>query len=203
MSVGNFLARRRRRHLLLALLLPICAGAAAAPATPTPSEAPSLPLGTPPPRAVYPRPEFVFEFRVSLAPAVVLGETAYGHRQYIPIMGGKIAGPKLTGEVIPGGWDYQLGLKDGCTQLAADYFIRAEDGTVIHVLDEGMVCQPKGAQAPRNFYRPRFEAPKGAYEWLNHAQFVVATELEPAGPSAASGTPAPQSALRLKFYQLQ
>ena len=57
------------------------------------------PLGTPPPADAVPRLEFAFEERVTLDPAVVLGDTALGRRQYIPITGGTVAGPKLSGTV--------------------------------------------------------------------------------------------------------
>jgi hypothetical protein len=60
-------------------------------------------LGAMPNADQFPQVEFVFEEHVTLAPATVLGETALGHRQYIPITGGTIAGPKLQGRVIPGG----------------------------------------------------------------------------------------------------
>ncbi|MEO6186716.1 MAG: DUF3237 domain-containing protein [Steroidobacteraceae bacterium] len=161
------------------------------------------PLGAQPPAATFPRIEFAFEFRVTLAPAVVLGETALGRRQYIPITGGRIAGPKFTGEVIPGGWDFQLGLPGGCGTLTADYFVRATDGTVIHVLNEAFNC---GAGAPggeRSFFRPRFEAPKGPHEWLTRATFVATLELDrPDGPPPA-GAPPPLGAIRIKFYQVK
>jgi hypothetical protein len=160
------------------------------------------PLGTPPPQAAYPRPVFAFEFRVTLAPVVVVGETPFGHRQYIGITGGTITGPKFTGEVLPGGWDYQLGLSNGCSNLSADYFIRAADGTVIHVLNEGMFCAPGSPGAPRSFFRPRFEAPKGTYDWLTRSTFVASLEVEPPAPAGGSA-PRPPSAIRLKFYQLQ
>ena len=111
MPSGTFASLRSGCCLLLALALPIMVSAQQPAAT-------SAPLGTPPPRAFFPHPHFAFEFAVTLAPAVVLGQTAFGHRQYIPITGGRIAGPKLTGEALPGCWDSQLELADGCTQLA-------------------------------------------------------------------------------------
>jgi hypothetical protein len=193
MSYGTLLARHRWCGSLFALLLPFMACAQ------QPS-AMASPLGSPPAPAAFPHLQFAFEFRVTLAPAVVLGETGFGHRQYIGITGGRIAGPKLTGEVLPGGWDYQLGLSNGCTMLSADYFIRTDDGTTIHVLNEGIGCAPGGPDAPRSFFRPRFEAPKGSYEWLTRATFVATLELEPpAAPSAARTL----GAIRLKFYQVQ
>jgi hypothetical protein len=182
---------------LFALFLPIMADAQQPASTAPP------PLGTPPPQTALPRLEFAFEFRVTLAPPVVLGETAFGHRQYIGITGGRIAGPKLTGEVLPGGWDYQLGLTDGCTMLSADYFIRADDGTVIHVLNEGIGCAPGSPGSPRSFFRPRFEAPKGAYEWLTRSTFVASLELDPPPSQAAGGAARALNAIRLKFYQLE
>ena len=65
-------------------------------------------VGSAPPAEAVPRVEFAFEERVTLAPAVVLGDTALGWRQYIPITGGTVAGPKLKGRVVPGGFDFQL-----------------------------------------------------------------------------------------------
>jgi hypothetical protein len=159
-------------------------------------------LGTTPPAAALPRAEFVFEARVTLAPAVVLGETSYGRRQYIPITGGAVAGPKFKGEVIPGGWDYQLGYPGGCGSLTADYFWRAEDGTVIHILNEGFNCGMAAPGGERSWLRPRFEAPKGPHEWMTHAHFVATLELDPSAASAP-GAPPRLDAIRIKFYQIK
>jgi hypothetical protein len=167
-----------------------------------PAPPPPATLGTPPPAAVMPRVEFAFEFRVTLSPAVVLGETAVGRRQYIPITGGTIAGPKFTGEVIPGGWDYQLGLPGGCGTLTADYFVRATDGTVIHILNESFSCGMGGPGGERSFFRPRFEAPKGPHEWLTRATFVATLELDRSSAPPAPGVAPGLGAIRIKFYQI-
>jgi len=150
------------------------------------------PVGSPPAAAEIPGIEFAFEERVTLDPAIVLGETALGYRQYIPITGGSVAGPKLKGQVVPGGWDFQLTYSaSDCTQLSADYFLKAEDGTLIHVLNEGLVCPG----APRAIFRPKLEAPKGAYAWMTNATFVATLELD--------GTPPKVEAVRIKFYQVK
>lgn len=169
---------------------------------PAPTPAPA-PLGALPPATVVPRVEFAFEFRVTLAPAVVLGETAVGRRQYIPITGGTIAGPKFSGEVIPGGWDYQLGLPGGCGTLTADYFVRATDGTVIHILNEAFNCGLGAPGGERSFFRPRFEAPKGPHEWLTRATFVATLELDRSATPPAAGTAPTLGAIRIKFYQVK
>jgi Protein of unknown function (DUF3237) len=191
--------KRRNQGALLAacglLLTTVLANAQGAPQP--------APLGAPPTSSAFPHVEFAFEFQVALSAAVVLGDTPYGHRQYISIAGGKIAGPKLTGEVLPGGWDYQLGLANGCSVLSADYFIRGTDGTIIHVLNEGTFCRPEGPNGARSFFRPRFEAPKGPNEWLNRSTFVASLEVAPpTTPAASGGAPAP-GGIRLKFYQVE
>lgn len=165
------------------------------------------PLGTIPGADQVPKAEFVFEERVTLGQPVVLGDTALGHRQFIPITGGTIAGPKLNGEVMPGGWDFQLWLANGCGSLSADYFLRADDGTVIHILNKAFECNTqKGGE--RSFFTPRFEAPKGKYEWMTHSTFVATLELEMSSADASakdsSTKPAQKlEAVRIKFYQIK
>ncbi len=150
------------------------------------------PLGAAPPANAVPTIEFAFEERVTIDQPTVLGDTAFGHRQYIPITGGTVAGPKLKGSVVPGGWDFQLTYSaSDCTQLSADYFLKAEDGTVIHVFNEGLTC-PTG---PRMIFRPKLEAPKGPYAWMTSATFVATLDLE--------GTPPKVEAVRIRFYQVK
>jgi hypothetical protein len=163
---------------------------------------PALPLGAQPPVDLLPRAEFVFEERVTLAPAVVLGETALGQRQYIPITGGKVVGPKLNGEVIPGGWDFQLRYPGGCGSLSADYFLRAVDGTAIHVLNEAFTCTP-GVPGERTITRPRIEAPKGSHEWMTRGTFVGILEVEPPATPPAPGSTPRLEAIRIRIYQIR
>ncbi len=151
----------------------------------------ATPLGSAPPATDVPTIEFAFEERVTIDPAIVIGDTALGHRQMIPITGGTVAGPRLKGVVLPGGRDFQLTYSaSDCTVLSADYFLKADDGAVIHVFNEGMTCPG----APRMIFRPRFEAPKGAHGWMTNATFVATLELE--------GTPPKVDAVRIRFYQI-
>ena len=187
----------RTGRLLMASLATAVLAASAHGQQPPPAE-----LGATPPAQSMPRVEFAFEARVTLAPATVLGETGVGHRQFIPITGGTVAGPKFKGEVIPGGWDYQLRTGGGCGTISADYFWRAEDGTVIHILNEGLMC-PGGAQGERTWLHPRFEAPKGPHEWLTRGSFVASLEPDrPATPPQPGARPT-MGAIRIKFYQIK
>jgi hypothetical protein len=161
-------------------------------------------LGAMPDPARFPTVEFVFEEHVTLAPATVLGETALGHRQYIPITGGTIAGPKLQGRVIPGGWDFQLRYPGGCGTLTADYFLEASDGTVIHILNEMFRCDTAEPNGERSYSRPRFEAPAGPHEWLTRGTFVGTIQVEPPSPGTAAETDEPElRAIRIKVYQIK
>jgi hypothetical protein len=178
-----------------------------------PAFAQPQPLGAMPSAEQFPKVEFVFEERVTLAPPVVLGQTALGHRQYIPITGGTIVGPKLNGRVVPGGWDFQLRYQGGCGTLTADYFLEADDGTVIHILNESFSCGLAGPNGERSFFRPKFEAPEGPHDWLTRGSFIATLELDTSGaPPAAAPTPAAPGqpppvprlgAIRIKVYQLK
>jgi hypothetical protein len=137
-----------------------------------------------------PRVEFVFEERVTLGPVVVIGDTAIGYRQIIPITGGTVTGPKFKGVVLPGGRDLQLTYSASkCTQLSADYFIKLEEGTVVHVFNEGLWCP--GTE--RAIFRPKLEAPNGPHEWMTRATFVATLEVEP--PE--------NNAVRIRIYQVK
>ena len=167
------------------------------------------PLGSQPAAEQLPRSEFVFEERVNVGEAVKVGDTAFGFRQYIPITGGKIAGPKLNGDVLPGGWDYQLWLGNGCGTLSADYFLRADDGTIIHILNESFTCTSPQTKDERSFFHPRFEVPKGKHDWLMRSTFVATLELE-MSPSESKPKDGKQEAsapkleaVRIKFYQIK
>lgn len=157
-------------------------------------------LGSQPDAAMLPKAEFVFEEYVGLAPVVVQGETALGHRQFIPITGGKVAGPKFNGEVMPGGWDYQLRMASGCGTLTADYFLKASDGAIVRVLNQGFSCMPL-QPGERTYAIPRFEAPKGPHDWMTRGSFV--SSIEPVFEPGANGASPKLLAVRIRFYQIK
>jgi hypothetical protein len=66
-----------------------------------------------------PKLDFFCELKVKLDPALVVGETAHGIRRIIPIIGGSVEGPKIKGEIISGGADWQVLRKDGVMELEA------------------------------------------------------------------------------------
>ena len=57
----------------------------------------------------------------------VTGLNSRGRRRIIPITGGTVTGPRLTGRVLPGGADFQLVVSETAADLDARYLI-ALDG---------------------------------------------------------------------------
>jgi hypothetical protein len=139
--------------------------------------------------------EFVFEENVTLAKGIPVGMTGLGTRNIIPITGGTFEGPNVKGTIMPGGWDWQLGRADGCTQIKADYMIRTDDGAVINVVNQGVICPPKdGKPAAPVRTLPVFEPPLGKYEWLGQHAFIGTLV-----PSSGNAGPA----VKILFYQVK
>lgn len=169
----------RREAIPRAIIVGLAAAAASAPAAS--QDAPQAP-----------RFEFAFEEIVTLGQAIPVGETPLGRRNIIPITGGTFSGPGIRGTIIAGGWDWQLTRSDGCTEIEADYMIRTDDGVVINVVNVGALCPPEPGRTGPAVTQPRFEAPKGKYEWLNRTAFVGTLDAAPPGSGPA---------VRIRFYK--
>jgi len=139
-----------------------------------------------------PRLEFAFEEIVTLGQGVLVGETPLGRRNIVPITGGTFSGPGIEGTIIGGGWDWQLTRSDGCTQIEADYMIKTNDGVVINVVNVGALCPPEPGRTGPALTQPRFEAPKGKYDWLNRSTFLGTLDAAPPGSGPA---------VRIRFYK--
>lgn len=117
--------------------------------------------------------EFVYEAIADLAPSLTLGQTPFGMRRQVPILGGTFAGPRIKGTILAGGIDWQLVRPDGFTAIEAIYTIQTHDGVLIHVRNHGVI-RDINKPPPQGYGRtiPEFEAPNGPYGWLNEAVFV-------------------------------
>jgi len=117
---------------------------------------------------------------------IVVGRTAFGERRIINIKGGRFAGPKLSGKVLPGGADWQIIRNDGVVELEAKYTLETEDGAFIYILNRGIRRGPrevmerlgrgKQVNAGEYYFRttPIFETGAEKYAWLN-SLIAVAT----------------------------
>lgn len=117
--------------------------------------------------------EFMFEAKVKIGNMINVGESKRGVRRVIPITGGTFNGPKIKGEVLPGGEDWQLVRPDGDTELYARYLLKTHDGHVIQIINQ--VLMHMGTPNEGFYCRSviDLEAPVDShYDYLNHSIFI-------------------------------
>ena len=86
--------------------------------------------------------DLAFEVRVHVdAPLRVGGATPHEALHAVAITGGTVEGPRLRGEVLPGGADWFTD-RDGVAALDARYLLRADDGSRIVVNNLAVTSTP-------------------------------------------------------------
>ena len=123
------------------------------------------------------------EFRVKVGTPVKLGDDGFGEARIVPILGGTVEGPGLTGTILSGGADEQRVRADGLTRIHARYVIEAADGALIRVDSQGLRHGPPEVIAALQrgetvdhgqiYFRTviRFETAAPAHDFLNLALF--------------------------------
>src|SRR5207244_3561520 len=89
--------------------------------------------------------EFLFKITLEVPPLLDLGETCYGRRRIARIAGGSFEGPKLKGEVLPGGGDWLLLRRDGVLQLDVRLTMQTHDQQLIYMTHRGRANGSSGA----------------------------------------------------------
>jgi hypothetical protein len=127
----------------------------------------------------------VCDIDVAVGPIRDLGEMPHGRRRLVAILGGRVHGPRLSGEILPGGADWQVVRGDGVLELVARYGIRTANGTEIAVTNRGIrraapelmerLARGEPVDPAHVYFRtvPHFEAPAGDFAWLNHSLFLA------------------------------
>ena len=115
--------------------------------------------------------EHVFDIEVLFgADRVIFGPLPGGGSQgYTPPIGGTISGPKLSGSVVPNsGADYATVRGDGVIELNAHYLLKAEDGTLIYIMNKGYLVPGGPGSSQPSYFRitPYFRVPEGPHDWL-------------------------------------
>lgn len=144
-------------------------------------------------RTVAPILDYAFTISAAIGHVVSAGHHSQGERLHIPILSGRVTGPRLQGTILPGGSDWPLIRPDGTSEISASYTIRADDGTMILVHNQGLrvsspevlarLRQGEGVD-PSEYYfyaTPRFDAPDGPHHWLRNTIFVASLSPEPGG----------------------
>ena len=95
----------------------------------------------------------------------------------IPITGGTFHGPRMRGQVVANGADWNLSRADGASNVDAAYYLKTDDQVLIRIVNRGIRDRgaPPAPNAPELFFmytHPEFEAPTGKYDWLNRGMFI-------------------------------
>lgn len=137
------------------------------------------------PSAPAPTLDYVFSVRATLDAPVEQGVIDGKRKRFIPVTGGVVSGPKLTGTVMDGGGDWQAIGAEGLTEVWARYQIKASDGTVIGVTNAGVrtataevidrISKGEDVDPALYYFRTttQFEVAPGPHEWLRRHAFVA------------------------------
>lgn len=113
------------------------------------------------------------------------GEIEGLRKRFIPVTGGTVFGPRLSGRVLSGGGDWQSIASGGLAHVQARYSIETTDGTVIGVTNSGVRTASAEVMeklvagievGPDEYYfrtSPVFEVESGPHEWLRRHLFVA------------------------------
>ena len=119
-----------------------------------------------------PQLEFVTRVSAEIAAPVTSGQSPRGRRQMIPITGGSLSGPRLSGRVLPGGADFQIIREDGVCELEARYFVETDAGARVYVCNQG-IAHASGGDGLYFRTVPRFETSEPSLRWLMLSLFVA------------------------------
>ena len=124
------------------------------------------------------------ELTVQLGTVREMGMGRAGKRQIIPIIGGTVTGPYLSGKVLDIGADWQTIFDNGLAELDTRYAFQTDDGAVIEIINYGLRHGPAEVMAklaagetvaPDSYYmrtHARLETGHPDYQWVNKTLFV-------------------------------
>lgn len=135
--------------------------------------------------------EFFATFSVQVDAHLEIGTTLEGHRRIVPITGGTVRGPRISGKILPGGADFQVAQAPDLVLLEANYAVELDDGDRIYVTNRGIrsglpsdmtaVAEAQPVDPRRLYFRctPRLHATSSARAWLDRSVFVATGERHP------------------------
>jgi hypothetical protein len=134
--------------------------------------------------------EHLFDMHVDLQPAQAIA-TPLGARMTFITTGGRVEGPKLRGEILPGGGDWLQVGSDAVGRVDVRATLRTHDDALIHYEARGIIKIPAdglerlaaGEVLPfeETYVRttPKFETSDERYAWLSEAVCVGYNVLSP------------------------
>jgi hypothetical protein len=131
--------------------------------------------------------------RIAAAPPQKLDTVPHGIRSIVPVTGGDFDGPRLRGQILPGGGDWLLLRFDGVLELDLRITLETDDHALIYMTFQGLRHGPPNVTAalargeavdPASYYFrtvPRFETSTEKYAFLNRIITVGVGETRPDG----------------------
>lgn len=123
--------------------------------------------------------EYLFTIRVTVDSLQDIGQVPLGTRHIDMLGAGSFEGPKLKGEVLPGGMDEKTIRSDGAMNPNVRLVLRTDDGVLIYMHYTGVRHGSAEVMAriaagevvdPSEYYlrnTPYFETASEKYGWLN------------------------------------
>jgi steroid delta-isomerase-like uncharacterized protein len=130
-----------------------------------------------------PRMDLIYEITMD-AEVDDVGLTPLGHRRIVRVTGGRFAGPKLRGTVLPGGGDWLVERRDGTRVLDVRITLKTDDGHLIYAHYPGLfhatpavmdrLARGEMVDTSEYYFRtaPLFETASATYDWLNRVLAV-------------------------------
>lgn len=131
-----------------------------------------------------PQLEFACQLQVELGPIREMGTGRAGRRRIIPIIGGTVTGPRLSGRILNLGADWQTVFANATAELDTRYAFETDDGATIEICNYGFRHGPaevlasiaRGEDVPEDSYymrtHARLETGDARYDWVNQTLFV-------------------------------
>lgn len=149
---------------------------------------------TPAPHPPAPELEYFGCLHIEVAAPVEVGRTHAGQRRVIPITGGTLTGPTVSGKILNVGADFQVIRSATESDLDARYVVELDDGARVFVMNvayrtgaaQDIAALAAGQQVPaeRIYFRcaPRFEVADSAtssWQWLESTVVIGSGRREP------------------------
>lgn len=134
--------------------------------------------------------EPIIRIEADLADILEFGDTPYGKRRVIHILGGSVSGPRVKGTILPGGADWQIVRPDGVADIVARYTFKTDGGALVLVNSVGLRHGPpdviaklaRGEAVDRSLYyfrtAVRFETAHPDTDWMNRIIAIAVGERE-------------------------
>ena len=154
-------------------------------------------MTTPSHTASQPEPpelEYFGRLNIEVSAPVEVGRTHAGQRRVIPITGGSLTGPNVSGTILNAGADFQVIRSATESDLDARYIIELDDGARLFVMNnayrtgsaEDITALAEGHAVPaeRIYFRcaPRFEvadSDTSSWQWLESTVVIGSGRRKP------------------------